>query len=263
MTDLSSKTTIKDINVKGKRVLLRVDFNVPMKKLDNGSMEIADPSRMIKTCPTILHLLSQKPKSLVIISHMGRPRGRKVKDLSLEPLVKPLSQMINHPVTFLEDCVGPNIEAECANPPDGTVFLLENLRFHLAEVGRGVDKHGKKAKATQEFKDFYRNSLTRLGDVFVNDAFGTAHRAHSSMVGVKMPVRAAGFLLSKEIKAFDKVLNKPERPFLAILGGAKIRDKLPLIMNLLDKVDEMIISGAMAYTFLRAKKTHAGRKFSL
>lgn len=139
-------------------------------------------------------------------------------------------------VTFLKDCCGAEVEAACANPAPGSVLLLENLRFHVEEEGKGVDATGNKVKADPEKVKAFRASLTKLGDVYVNDAFGTAHRAHSSMVGVELPQRAAGFLMMKELEYFSKALGQPERPFLAILGGAKVKDKIQLIENLLDKV---------------------------
>jgi len=152
-------------------------------------------------------------------------------------------------VQFLDDCVGEKVEKACADPPHGSVILLENLRFHVEEEGSGVDAAGKKIKADEAKVKEFRASLSKLGDIFVNDAFGTAHRAHSSMVGVNLPQKAAGFLMKKELDYFAKALENPQRPYLAILGGAKVSDKIKLISNLLDKVDEMIIGGGMAFTF--------------
>ena len=152
-------------------------------------------------------------------------------------------------VLFLDDCVGEAVEAACANPTPGTVILLENLRFHIEEEGKGVDEAGNKIKADKDKIKAFRESLAKLGDVYVNDAFGTAHRAHSSMVGEGYEQRASGFLLKKELTYFSKALDNPEHPFLAILGGAKVADKIQLIENMLDKVDEMIIGGGMAFTF--------------
>jgi len=151
----------------------------------------------------------------------------------------------------LHDCVGPEVEKACADPTAGSIILLENLRFHVEEEGSGVDEHGKKVKASEENVKKFRQSLSKLGDVYINDAFGTAHRPHSSMVGCQLPQRAAGFLMKKELDYFAKALEEPQRPFLAILGGAKVSDKIKLITNLLDKVDEMIIAGGMAFTFKR------------
>jgi phosphoglycerate kinase len=152
-------------------------------------------------------------------------------------------------VSFLPDCVGPEVEAACADPAPGSVILLENLRFHVEEEGKGVDASGAKVKASKEAVAAFAGSLTKLGDVYVNDAFGTAHRAHASMVGIKLPERVSGFLLKKELAYFSKAMEAPARPYLVILGGAKVSDKIQLITNLLDKADEMIIGGGMAFTF--------------
>ena len=152
-------------------------------------------------------------------------------------------------MTFLNDCVGGEVETACANPAPGSVILLENLRYHIEEEGKGVDADGNKVKADPAKVKEFRTSLRKLGDVYVNDAFGTAHRAHSSMLGEGYDTRAAGFLLNKELTYFSKALDNPEHPFLAILGGAKVKDKIQLIDNMLDKVDEMIIGGGMAFTF--------------
>jgi len=149
----------------------------------------------------------------------------------------------------LDDCVGDKVEQACANPESGSIILLENLRFHAEEEGKGKDEDGNKITPSAEEVQAFRSSLSKLGDVYINDAFGTAHRAHSSMVGINLPIKAAGFLMDKELVYFSKALDNPERPFLTIMGGAKVNDKIQLIMNLLDKVDEMIIGGGMAYTF--------------
>merc|ERR1712110_298550 len=155
------------------------------------------------------------------------------------------------PVTFLPDCCGPEVEAACADPAPGTVFLLENLRFHVEEEGKGVDASGNKIKATKEKTDAFRKSLKSLADIYVNDAFGTAHRGHSSMVGEGYDCKVAGALVEKELSAFSKVLDNPARPVLAILGGAKVSDKIQLIKNLTSKVDKMIVGGGMAFTFAK------------
>lgn len=186
--------------------------------------------------------------SVVLMSHLGRPDGLPKKEFSLRPVAEALSKFLKRDVKFLDDCVGPEVEEACANIKPGEVILLENLRFHIEEEGSGVDEEGKKVKADPAKVEEFRKSLTKLGDVYINDAFGTCHRPHSSMVGVDLP-RAAGFLVNKELKHFAEILEKPERPFLSILGGAKVSDKIHLINNLLDKVDEMIIGGGMAYTF--------------
>ncbi|XP_018421138.1 PREDICTED: phosphoglycerate kinase 1 [Nanorana parkeri] len=186
------------------------------------------------------------------MSHLGRPDGVPMPDkYSLEPVAVELKALLKRDVVFLKDCVGPDVEAACANPATGTILLLENLRFHVEEEGKGKDSAGNKIKADGAKVDSFRASLSKLGDIYVNDAFGTAHRAHSSMVGVKLPQRAAGFLMKKELDYFAKALENPERPFLAILGGAKVKDKIQLINNMLDQVNEMIIGGGMAFTFLK------------
>jgi phosphoglycerate kinase len=183
------------------------------------------------------------------MSHLGRPDGAANPKYSMKPCVDVLKAALGRDVVFLPDCVGAAVEAACANPAPGTVFLLENLRFHVEEEGKGVKPDGTKFKAPKEDVAAFAASLTRLGDVYVNDAFGTAHRAHASMVGVKLPERASGFLLKKELAYFARALDAPARPFTAILGGAKVADKIQLIMSLLDKVDEMVIGGGMAFTF--------------
>eukprot|EP01086_Lenisia_limosa_P002375 TRINITY_DN153_c0_g1_i3.p1 TRINITY_DN153_c0_g1~~TRINITY_DN153_c0_g1_i3.p1 ORF type:complete len:410 (-),score=185.31 TRINITY_DN153_c0_g1_i3:46-1275(-) len=235
-----NKLSISDVELKGKRVLIRVDFNVPL----DGAV-ITNNQRIKAALPTIEHALKNGAKSVVLMSHLGRPNGEVNKKYSLVPVAEELRRLLNREVTFLEDCVGPMVEEFCADPKEGSVILLENLRFHIEEEGKAKnpDRKADKEKVTE-----FRASLSKLGDVFVNDAFGTAHRAHSSMVGVDLP-KAAGFLLKSELDAFAKVLQTPERPVLAILGGAKVSDKILLIENLLDKVDEMIIGGGMAFTF--------------
>ena len=170
------------------------------------------------------------------MSHLGRPDGKVVAKHSLKPVAEELKSQLSRDVIFLDDCVGPEVESKVASAANGSVILLENLRFHIEEEGSIKDKEGNKIKADPAAVKAFRESLTRLGDVYVNDAFGTAHRAHSSMVGVQLEKRAAGFLMKKELEFFAKVLEHPERPFLAILGGAKVSDKIQLIDNMLDKV---------------------------
>uniref|UniRef100_A0A3P8ZYI4 Phosphoglycerate kinase n=1 Tax=Esox lucius TaxID=8010 RepID=A0A3P8ZYI4_ESOLU len=244
---LSNKLTLDKVDVKGKRVIMRVDFNVPMK--DN---KITNNQRIKAAVPTIKHCLDHGAKAVVLMSHLGRPDGIPMPDkFSLQPVVAELQSLLGQDVHFLKDCVGPEVEQACADPAAGSVILLENLRFHVAEEGKGKDASGNKTKATQEQIDSFRASLSKLGDVYVNDAFGTAHRAHSSMVGVNLSQKAAGFLMKKELDYFAMALEKPARPFLAILGGAKVKDKIQLINNMLDQVNEMIIGGGMAFTFLK------------
>lgn len=226
---------------------MRVDFNVPMK-----NNQITNNQRIKAAIPSIQHCLDNCAKSVVLMSHLGRPDGTPMPDkYSLAPVAEELKKLMARDIIFLKDCIGPEVEKACANPAEGSVILLENLRFHVEEEGKGKDASGNKTKATEENVKCFRDSLSKLGDIYVNDAFGTAHRAHSSMVGVNLPKKAAGFLMKKELEYFAKAVEKPERPFLAILGGAKVQDKIQLINNLLDKVNEMIIGGGMAFTFLK------------
>jgi phosphoglycerate kinase len=231
-----NKLSISDLDLSGKRVLMRVDFNVPM--MDG---RVTNSARIVAALPTIEYALKQGA-SVVLMSHLGRPKGAPEPEFSMAPVARVVEELLGREVTFLDDCVGPDVERACSNLASGQVVLLENLRFHAEEEGKG---------AKPEAIEAFRASLTKLGDVYVNDAFGTAHRAHSSMVGVNHPQRAAGFLLQKELDYFGRALSDPKRPFLAILGGAKVADKIQLIENLLDRVDEMIIGGGMAYTFKR------------
>ena len=238
-----SRLGLSELDVKGKRVLMRVDFNVPMKK-----GEITNLQRIEAALPSINYVLNHGG-SLVLMSHLGRPDGLKVENLTLKPVAAALSKLISRDVLFLDDCVGPEVEAKCASLNPGDVVLLENLRWHIEEEGKGKDAEGKSVKADPAKVEAFRASLSKLGDVYVNDAFGTCHRAHSSMVGTNHQQKAAGFLVKKELDFFSKALENPQRPFLAILGGAKVSDKIKLIDNLLDLVDEMIIGGGMAFTF--------------
>ncbi len=237
--------SIRDLSLAGKRVLVRVDFNVPQ---DKATGAITNNQRIVAALPTIKHALEQGA-SVVLMSHLGRPDGQKLAKYSLRPVAAELEKLLGRPVIFLDDCVGPAVEDTCAKLVPGTVVLLENLRFHLEEEGKVKREDGTTKKADAAAVAAFRASLTKLGDVFVNDAFGTAHRAHSSMVGVALPQKAAGLLMEAELKAFAAVLDHPQRPLLAILGGAKIADKIPLINNLIEKADEIIIGGGMAFTF--------------
>jgi phosphoglycerate kinase len=242
-----AKLSIDQLDLRGKRVLMRVDFNVPQDKDGN----ITNPQRIEAALPTIKHALD-KGASVVLMSHLGRPDGERKPHYSLAPVAKKVEGLLGRPVKFLHDCVGPEIEKACASVKPGDVVLLENLRFHVEEEGKVKNKAGETVKkATPEQLDAFRKSLSKLGDVYVNDAFGTAHRAHSSMVGVQLPRRAAGFLMKKELDAFAQVLDQPKRPLLAIIGGAKVADKIQLIENLIDRANEIIIGGGMAYTFLK------------
>ncbi|TID29595.1 hypothetical protein CANINC_001869 [Pichia inconspicua] len=240
---LANKLSVKDLSISGKRVFIRVDFNVPL----DGD-KITNNQRIVAALPTIKYVLEQNPRYVVLASHLGRPNGEPNPKFSLAPIAKELQSLLGKDVTFLNDCVGPEVEEACAKSPQGAVILLENLRFHIEEEGSKKTPEGK-VKADKEAVEKFRKQLTSLADLYVNDAFGTAHRAHSSMVGFELEQRAAGFLMAKELEYFSKALENPVRPFLAILGGAKVSDKIQLIDNLLDKVDLIIIGGGMAFTF--------------
>jgi phosphoglycerate kinase len=240
-----AKKTIKDLDLAGKRVFIRVDFNVPQ---DKQTREITNTQRITAALPTIQHALDQGA-SVVLASHLGRPNGERVAKYTLKPVAAKLQELLGKPVKFLNDCVGAEVEAACAALKPGEVILLENVRFHIEEEGKAKDAEGNSVKADPEKVAAFRASLSKLADVYVNDAFGTSHRAHSSVTGVELPHKVAGFLVEKELAAFAAVLENPQRPLLAILGGAKIADKIPLIRNLVEKADDIIIGGGMAYTF--------------
>ena len=240
-----AKKSINALDLGGKRVLMRVDFNVPQ---DKQSGAITNTQRITAALPTIQYALDHGA-SVVLMSHLGRPNGRRTPKYTLKPVATTLEMLLHKPVTFLEDCVGPEVESACAALRPGQVVLLENLRFHIEEEGKAKGDDGSSIKADPAKVALFRASLTRLGDVYVNDAFGTSHRAHSSVTGIDLPDKVAGFLVEKELSAFAAVLEHPQRPLLAILGGAKITDKIPLIRNLLDRADDIIIGGGMAFTF--------------
>ena len=253
--------SLRDLPLKGKRVLMRVDFNVPQ---DKATLQITNNQRIVSALPTIRYALDQGA-SVVLMSHLGRPDGEKVAKYTLKPIAAELQKLLGKPVQFLDDCVGPAVEAACApgKLKAGDVVLLENLRFHLEEEGKvkvkNKDGTETSRKAEPAAIEAFRTSLKKLGDVYVNDAFGAAHRAHSSVSGITGLPTAAGFLMQQELDAFHKVLTAPARPFVAILGGAKVSDKLPVIENLLPKVDALIIGGAMAYTFLTFQGHKVGK----
>ncbi len=234
---------ITELNVKGKKVLVRVDFNVPMEK---GS--ISDDTRIKAAIPTIKYLIDNGADKTILISHLGRPEG-KTPSLTLKPIADRLSSLLNRKVIFLSDCIGDEIEKEIKNSDPGSVILLENIRFYPAE---------EKPKLDPSFVE----KLARLGDAYVNDAFGTAHRAHAStaVIAKFFPLnRACGFLMMKEIEALGSHLTTPERPFTAIIGGAKVSSKLGVLKSLLSKVDTLLIGGAMSYTFMKARGVLIGK----
>ncbi|MBW1805735.1 MAG: phosphoglycerate kinase [Deltaproteobacteria bacterium] len=234
-----NKKSVKDVDVKGKKLLMRVDFNVPL----DSSGNITDDMRIRAALPTIEYVLDQGAR-LILMSHLGRPKGEVREDMRLDPVGKRLEELLNRPVRKLNDCIGPEVEEEVNRMGEGEVVLLENLRFHREE--------------TENNKEFARK-LSSLGDLFVSDAFGTCHRAHASTEGVTHHlVSVAGFLVQKEIEYFEKINSSPEKPFALLLGGAKVADKIPVIENMLSKVDLIIIGGAMAYTFLRQKGINIG-----
>ena len=236
-----TKLGIEDLDLDGKKALIRVDFNVP---LTDG--RVADDQRIVGALPTIRYALDHGA-AVILMSHLGRPQGQVKPEYSLAPAVECLSRHLDRDVKFVEDCVGPAVEAVAAQLTPGQVLLLENLRFHPGE------------EHPEQEPDFPMR-VASLGDCYVNDAFGTAHRAHASMVAVaqRFDRRVAGFLMAKEIEFFGRALSDPERPFVTILGGAKVGDKIPLIENLLDKIDVLLIGGAMAYTMLEARGVRVG-----
>lgn len=234
-----NKKTIEDIEVAGKKVLVRCDFNVPLDENKN----ITDENRLIGALPTIKYLIDHKAK-VILCSHLGRPKGEFNPKFSLAPVAKRLSELLGQEVKMADDVIGDSAKALAASLKDGEVMLLENVRFHKEEE-----------KNDPEFAE----ALASLAEVYVNDAFGTAHRAHASTAGVANYLPAVcGYLIKKEIEIMGKALSNPERPFVAILGGAKVSDKIGVIENLLDKVDYLIIGGGMAYTFLKAKGYEIG-----
>lgn len=228
-----NKLSIRDLNIKGKRVFIRVDFNVPLDR----DLNITDDTRIRSALPTINYAIDEGAK-IILASHLGRPKGSEDKRYSLATVARRLQRLIKKEVTFIEDCVGPQVEAAVNKMAEGDIILLENLRFHKGEEDNDAE---------------FGKALAKLADFFVNDAFGAAHRAHGSITGIAQHLpAAAGFLLQKEIEYLQGVINRPVRPFVAILGGAKVSGKIGVIENLEDKVDKVIVGGGMAYTFLKA-----------
>ena len=235
------KRTSRDLDVAGKRVLVRVDFNVP---LDDEDGRIIDDTRIRAALPTIEHLLSQGA-SVILMSHLGRPQGQRVPTLSLAPVAERLSQLLGCAVGMAPDCVGDEVAAQAAALQPGQVLMLENVRFYLEE---------------EQNEQTFAQRLAELGDAYVNDAFGAAHRAHASTEGVPrcMGAGVSGLLMEREISYLDEALRRPQRPFIAVLGGAKISGKIELIEHLLDRVDALLIGGGMAYTFFKAMGLEIG-----
>ncbi len=234
-----NKKTVRDVELKDKKVLMRVDFNVPLDK----DCRITDDLRIVSALPTIKYCLDQGAKKLILMSHLGRPKGKVVESMRMNPVAKELSDLLKMPVKKLDDCIGAEVE-KAVETCSERVILLENLRFHSEEE-----------KNDPEFV----KKLAKLGEVFVNDAFGTAHRAHASTEGVSHYLPAvAGFLLEKEMEYLGKVVEAPEQPLVTILGGAKVSDKIKMIENMMDKVSCFLIGGGMAYTFLKAQGKNIG-----
>jgi phosphoglycerate kinase len=234
------KLTVEDLDLHGKRALMRVDFNVP---LEDG--KVANDNRIKAALPTIRYIAG-KGGMLVLMSHLGRPKGTKVAEMSLKPCVAVLSRLLGKDVAFVDDCIGEAVETAANGLKDGDVLLLENLRYYKEETDNDSEFAGK---------------LAKLGDMYINDAFGTAHRAHASTEGVTHFFKqcAAGYLMVKELDYLGRVMENPARPFVAILGGAKISGKIDVLTNLLPKVDKVIIGGGMAYTFFKARGQEIGK----
>jgi phosphoglycerate kinase len=239
--EMLNKMTVKDLALKGKKVFCRVDFNIPL----DADGHITDDTRIVAALPTIRHIIDQGGQ-LILASHLGRPKGTANPKYSLAPVAPYLAKLLGKNVAMAPDCIGPEVKALVNGMENGDVLLLENVRFHSGEE--------------KNDSDFSRN-LASLADLYVNDAFGSAHRAHASTEGVArlLSPAVAGFLMEKEILYLGQALTTPKRPFVAVLGGAKVSDKIPVIENLLDKVDTLLIGGGMAYTFLKAQKFPVGK----
>ena len=235
-----AKLTVNDIDVAGKRVLVRVDFNVPL----DDEHRVADETRIRGALPTLEYLLKEGA-SLVLMSHLGRPKGKRVPEMSLQPVAARLAEMLGQEVQVAPDCVGREVERLAGSLPPGQVLLLENLRYHAEEEANDAE---------------FARGLAALGEIYVNDAFGAAHRAHASTEGIvhHLPLAVSGLLMEKEIRYLDETISDPQRPFVAILGGAKVSGKIEVIENMLDKVDALIIGGGMAYTFFKAMDLEIG-----
>ena len=234
-----NKKTVKDIDLKGKKVFVRCDFNVPMDENQN----ITDNTRIVAALPTIKYLLEQNCK-IILASHLGRPKGEVKPEFSLKPVAKELSKLLGKEVIMANDVIGEDATTKAENLKEGEIMLLENVRFHKEETDNDPE---------------FAKKLASMAEIFVNDAFGTAHRAHASTTGIADYIPGvAGFLIEKELKFLGNAINNPERPFVAILGGAKVSDKIGVIDSLLDKVDTLMIGGGMAYTFFKAQGYNVG-----
>lgn len=229
-----TKLTIRDLSLRGRRLFIRVDFNVPM----NENQEITDDTRIRESIPTIRHAVEHGAR-LILASHLGRPKGKVVPQMSLAPAAKRLSELLGKPVRMAEDCIGPDVERTVASLSDGEILMLENLRFHIEE---------------EKNEPGFAKALAGLCEVYVNDAFGTAHRAHASTEGITHHVTqsAAGFLMEKELEYLGTAVKNPAHPYIVVLGGAKVSTKLELIENLLQVADRILIGGGMSFTFLKA-----------
>ncbi len=251
-----AKKTVADIDVRGKKVLMRCDFNVPLDEDCN----ITSDDRIVKALPTIKKILDGGG-ALILMSHLGRPKGQRNEKMSLAPVAKRLSELLGQDVVFAEDCIGPETKAKVQSLASGDCMLLENLRFHKEETIKDIA--AKEDAQLRQAKDDFAKQLADLADIYVDDAFGTAHRDNASMYTVPALMegkpRAIGFLIEKELKFLGETLSNPNRPFIAILGGAKVSDKIGVIENLLEKVDCILIGGAMTYTFFKAQGLAVGK----
>eukprot|EP00823_Brevimastigomonas_motovehiculus_P000058 TRINITY_DN10161_c0_g1_i1.p1 TRINITY_DN10161_c0_g1~~TRINITY_DN10161_c0_g1_i1.p1 ORF type:complete len:549 (+),score=187.75 TRINITY_DN10161_c0_g1_i1:192-1649(+) len=283
MEIIANKMGLEDVkDYEGKRIVMRVDYNVPM----DNERKITDPIRIVSTIPTIKYLLEHKVKSIVLLAHFQEPYVTcKRENFSLRPCLEVLQQKLgeNVPVEFLDDCVGDEVTEKVKNCKAGSVFLCENVRFHVEEIGemakdapkkkdkkeakkeekkeeapkkeeKEVKVDDDKVKATPEERKKFAEALASLGDIYVNEAFGAAHRPHTSVSLIPLPIKVAGLCLKKEMDVFSHVMSAPHRPFLGIMGGAKVKDKIKVIMNLLDIVDALFIGGGMAYTFNKVNR---------
>jgi len=251
-----AKKTVADIDVRGKKVLMRCDFNVPL----DDDCHITSDDRIVKALPTIERIL-EHGGALILMSHLGRPAGERNDKLSLAPVARRLSELLGREVVFAEDCIGPETKAKAQALKPGDCMLLENLRFHKEETIK--DKAAKIDAQLREAKDNFARELGDMADIYVDDAFGTAHRDNASMYTVPQMMegkpRVIGFLVEKELKFLGEALSKPDKPFVAILGGAKVSDKIGVIENLIGKVNRIIIGGGMAYTFLKGRGKSIGK----